>query len=47
MKAQGEEEKESFVEASHLDSGQDCEDDGLEGYFVPECRIVVPPPSHG
>ena len=47
MTAQGEDEKEGFVEEGHLDSGQEGEDDGAEGYFVPECRIVVPPPSHG
>ncbi|KAG0554366.1 hypothetical protein KC19_12G085500 [Ceratodon purpureus] len=46
MTAQGEDEKEGFVEEGHLDSGQEGEDDGAEGYFVPECRIVVPPPSH-
>lgn len=41
MKAQGGEEE------SHFDSGQECEDDALERYFAPECRVVVPPPSHG
>jgi len=46
MKAQGK-GKESFLEESHLDNGQDCEGDGPEDFSVPECRIVVPPPSHG
>ena len=46
MKARGEEGKESFLEESPLDNGQDCEGDSLEDFSVPERGIVVPPPSH-
>lgn len=47
MKAQGKEGRESYLDESQVDIEQDCEDDGLEGFTVPECGIVVPPPSHG
>lgn len=47
MKSQGEVGKESFLKESRLDNRQDCEDDGQEEFFLPECRVVVPPPSHG
>ncbi|XP_024362778.1 protein HESO1 isoform X2 [Physcomitrium patens] len=46
MKSQGEVGKESFLKESRLDNRQDCEDDGQEEFFLPECRVVVPPPSH-
>lgn len=47
MKAQGEQGKESVLDESLSENGQDCEgDDVLEDFSVPECGIVVPPPSH-
>lgn len=48
MKAQGEHGKESVLDESLSENGLDCEgDDGLDDFSVPECGIVVPPPSHG
>lgn len=46
MKAHSREGKESFLEENSFDDGQDCEGEGPEDFSVPECRVVVPPPSH-
>lgn len=46
MKAHSREGKQSFLEENRLDDGQDCEGEGPEDFSVPECRVVVPPPSH-